>query len=233
MTSDDDLFEGLRAELADVRLGTPIEDILASGRRRHRNRRLLPVLGTGTGAVAAVALTLGLVVPGAQPATTHATLTDWSVTAGAHHTVNVSIRDHRETKASMIGLSRALHAAGVPALVKAAPPTNCGPEPVLVKPSGTLRYHKFTKATFRIRVARLRKGAKVVVVVPAIPRAAFTKARAVRVQRQIQVTRPRGRAVPVPAIKAIPPRAKAGVALPQVVVISPAGRCTLVLRPGR
>jgi hypothetical protein len=235
--NDDDLFDGLRADLADVRLGTPVQDVLARGRQLHRSRRVLPALGAGTGtAAAAVALTLGLIAPAAAPAP--ATLTDWSVTTGPHGTVNVAIRDHRESKATMSRLTRALRAAGVPALVRTELLPNCrlpdASKPIVVSPAVPV-------STFKIHIAHLAKNARVVVLVPAIPVAvqrAIKNHRAVRIDHQIQVENPQAGGPPVRVIPAIKGARSHGrqqirLVLPQIVVISPGGTCTPTPRQNR
>ena len=72
--TDDDLLETVRSELAELRLGAPVQDVMARGTALRRHRRMLPAVGTGAGvAVAATgmeALKLGRSVGGvrSQPA---------------------------------------------------------------------------------------------------------------------------------------------------------------------
>ena len=157
--NDDDLRDGLRSEFAEVRLGTPVKDVIARGHRLRRNRRLLPALGAGSAAVgASVALTLGLTAATA-PSAGRLTLTDWSVKTDSHHTISVIIRDDHETSASMRRLSRALQVAGVPALVREVPPRACSRAPASFGVTTPL-------TTFRIHLSRLKHGSKVIFVVP-------------------------------------------------------------------
>jgi hypothetical protein len=177
--NDDDLLSNLRARFADVRLGAPLDDVLARGRRYRRERRLLPAIGAGTGTVAAVvALVAGLTLPGAAPATSRAVLTDWSVSTGPHHTVTVVIRDRGESRQARIGLTRALHAAGVPAIVRTRQPARaCALRFGVTRPATVIKASQVPVAKFKIHLSQLRKGAKVVLIIPEIPVASHQRLR--------------------------------------------------------
>jgi hypothetical protein len=169
--NDDDLLNSLRSCFADVRLGAAIDDVVARGRRYRRERRLLPAIGAGTGTVAAVAaLVAGLTLPGAAPATSRVMLTDWSVSTGPHHTVTVVIRDRGESRQARIGLTKALHAAGVPAIVRTRQPARaCGLRFGVTRPTTVIKASQVPIAKFKIHLSQLRKGAQVVVIIPGIP----------------------------------------------------------------
>lgn len=179
--TDDDLLENLRSELADVRLGTPIQDVLDRGNALRRHRRMLPAAGAGAVATAA-GLALGLGAVGGSSAA-HASLDAWTVTKLPHKTVSVTIRARAESGRDRLRLSRALVAVGVPALVRTKPPA-CQLRLSPLTPQPIYTYHRLPQlrpirrialspvsraqrgTVIQIKVQRIPKGARIVIVVP-------------------------------------------------------------------
>jgi hypothetical protein len=158
---DHDLREGIRATFADVRLGTPLDDVLRRGLARRRRRRLNPaVAGTSavglTGTLAAVA---GL--PGSQ-----VQIAAWTVTARAGHIVDLSVR--RPAAVDPNRLASALRDAGVPAVAVAGLTCHQGarprPDDVVAKKLdvviNTVRGQDHV-TTYRINVGAMPKRSKI------------------------------------------------------------------------
>jgi hypothetical protein len=113
--TDDDLITLVREQRSNVRMDTPVEQIVGRG-RALRARRRLPGVAAGALAVAAAAV---LAVTALQPAGHQAGpqppihLTAWTVTRHADGTITVTVRQLRDPQ----GLQRTLRADGVPASV--------------------------------------------------------------------------------------------------------------------
>lgn len=113
--TDDDLITLVREQRSNVRMDTPVEQIVGRG-RALRARRRLPGVAAGALAVAAAAV---LAVTALQPAGHQggrplpAQLDAWTVTKQANGTITVTVRQLRNPK----GLQRTLRADGVPASV--------------------------------------------------------------------------------------------------------------------
>ena len=80
--TDDDLLESIRSQFADVRLGAPLDEVLARGRELRRNGRWLPAMGAGAGTFATVAALTFATAGGGQAPMLHASLTAWAVSPG-------------------------------------------------------------------------------------------------------------------------------------------------------
>ena len=175
--TDDDLLETVRSELAGVKLGTPVQDVLARGNALRRNRRLLPAVGAGAAvAVAAAGLTLGLGAVGGSPAA-HASLDGWTVTKLPDQTVSLTIGNQAESGPDRIRLRRALAAAGVPALVLTQRPAcqlrlRMSP----LTPLPVYRYHPSPvrhPAVIRYKLRPVPKGSRVEIVLPSRKQPAY------------------------------------------------------------
>ena len=171
--TDDDLLETVRSELAEVRLGAPVQDVLARGNALRRQRRMLPAVGAGAGvAVAAAGLTLGLGAAGAPPIAPHASLDAWTITKLPNKTVSLTIRDAAKTRHDPLRLSRALAAVGISAIVRTRPP-ECGlrlsPYPPQEKPDSTTSPAP-NEIVIRIKPRAIPKGTRVAIVLPATVR---------------------------------------------------------------
>jgi hypothetical protein len=174
-SDDDDVLERMRAEFANVRLGAPIQDVVARGRRLRRWR--LSALGAGAGAgtvVAVVALTFGLAAPGAQPGNaTRAVLTGWSVTSGPGGTVNLTIRNLGESRHDRARVQEALRAAGVLAVVQDEPLDGCR---AVAAERAVKVSREHGTVTFKIEPEKLPKRVRVTIVIPASGGSACTRA---------------------------------------------------------
>jgi hypothetical protein len=135
--NDDDLITLVRESFTDLHATTPVERIV---RRGHavRARRRIPVLAGALAVVAAAALAVTTLLPGAhrpapQPGTPPAQLAAWTVTRQADGIIRVTIRQLRNPAE----LQRQLRADGVPASVTLTGRENpaCRPYPA----SPTLR----------------------------------------------------------------------------------------------
>lgn len=126
--TEDSVLQGMRDELADVRLRAPVQDIVARGRQLRARRRRWPALGAGTGTVAAVAvIAVSLAAPGSGPGhDTHVVLAAWSVISKPGGIVSLTIRDQRESRADRVRLGRVLREAGVAAVVRTSLSGGCG-----------------------------------------------------------------------------------------------------------
>ncbi|HYK31254.1 MAG TPA: hypothetical protein VEV63_04800 [Streptosporangiaceae bacterium] len=230
--SDDALLEGMRDEFAHVRLGAAVEDVVARGRQLRR-RRAWPVLGAGTGTVAAVvALTFSLAASGAGPRGAHVVLDAWSVTSKPDGTVSLTIRDQPESGQDRARLGRALRAAGVPAVVRTGLPSGC-------HPSVEVRRIKISRhrgaVTWYLRPGKLAHGIRVVIVIPAV-----TVSRGTGSGRRVELWEAPGAARRVHEIEragrklhGLPGHANArGLPLPQIVVYVPSAVCTWTAQQG-
>lgn len=113
--TDTTVLDAMRGSLGPVAMRTPVEAIVAAGRRRRRGRTAVATAG----AVAAAGLAVAVTANGAPdpPAGVHVHTAAYSVDSGADGTVRVSwtkqqyFDDHD-------GLQAALRRAGIPVLVK-------------------------------------------------------------------------------------------------------------------
>jgi hypothetical protein len=160
--NDEQLMTALRARLADVHMGMPLEAIERRGRRRQRHRITATAAATtGLAGTAAAFAVPGLFSHGSATAapttaaptlittpmrTPNATLAAWTVATGADGTVQVTIRQLSDPA----GLQAQLRADGIPANVSFDPdwsiarfpaPAGCqrvdGSAYVVVAPGGT------------------------------------------------------------------------------------------------
>jgi hypothetical protein len=129
--NDDDLITMVRDSFTGLHSTTPADRILRRG-RTVRARRRIPVLAGALAVVAAAALTVTTLLPGAhqpapQPSTLPAQLAAWTVTRQADGTIRVTIRELRDPAE----LQRQLRADGVLASVTLAGQENpaCRPYP--------------------------------------------------------------------------------------------------------
>ena len=170
--TDKELLDGLRTTLADVRLGTPVESVLARGRVLRRRRRLLPAAAAGAACLAGVA---GLGVAGGLPGTAgQVRLAAFTVTKQPHHMVDLAVRKHGQIDPRR--LVYALRSAGVPV---AGSRSACQADRLPISAILTSpRAGKDDLAVYRIHVSEIPRGSYIQVVVPsrgatrAAPRAA-------------------------------------------------------------
>jgi len=126
--NDDELHTTVRDHFTDVRMDTPMDEIVTRG-RAVRARRRIPVAVGGLAAAAGVAIGVATLASGGQPAShaTSATLTAWTVQKQANGDVRVTIRDLRDPS----GLQARLRADGIPASVSySGLPAACQPAAV-------------------------------------------------------------------------------------------------------
>ena len=226
--SDDALLEGMRDEFAHVRLGASVEDVLARGRQLRR-RRNWPVLGAGSGTVAAVvALAFSLATPGAASGDgTHAVLDAWSVVSKPDGTVSLTIRAQRESVPDRARLARALRQAGVPAVVQTGVPFRCLPT-VKIQPGITISRHP-SAVTFYFKRGKLPKGIRIAIVIPAVEVRQGSGS-----VRRVEVWAPPGATRRVHKLEqaASKRHGRSGRAnarrlpLPQIIVLAPSTSCT-------
>lgn len=231
--NDEDLLASMRDEFANVRLGAPVEDVLARGRQLRR-RRTWPVLGAGTGSVAAVvALTFSLAVSGAGPRGAHVVLDAWSVISKPDGTVSLTIRDQAESGRDRARLGRALRAAGVPAVVRAGLPRGCGRSVEvqrikIPRHPGTVRFY--------LKPGRLPHGMRIAIVIPA----AVSVSQGTGSSRRVELWEPPGAARRVHAIERAAgklhgrpgPANASRLPLPEIVVYAPGAVCTSTAQQG-
>jgi len=231
--TDDALLQGMRDEFAHVRLGAPVEDVVARGRQLRR-RRTWPVLGAGTGSVAAVvALTFSLAASSAGPRGAHVVLDAWSVISKPDGTVSLTIRDQAESGRDRARLGRALRADGVPAVVRAGLPHGCGPSVEVQR----IKISRLPGAvTFYLNPRKLPRGVRIAIVIPA-----FTVRQGTGSSRRVELWEPPGAARRVREIEragrklhGLPGHANArGLPLPQIVVYAPGALCESTAQKGR
>ncbi len=100
--------------LSDVRMGTPVADILDRARRRRARRRFAALaVAAGTGGSAALAAALLASGGAARSSADPAQLTAWTVSSQPNGEITVTIRELNDPA----GLQRELRADGVPASV--------------------------------------------------------------------------------------------------------------------
>jgi hypothetical protein len=148
--NDDELNTTVRERFTDVRLDTPVEEIVKRG-RAVRARRRIPVAAGGLAVAAGVAIGATALAGAGQPAShpAGATLTAWTVQKQSNGNVRVTIRDLRDPA----GLQARLRADGVPANVSTSGlPAACRPAAV-------------TKSGLRRVVTRHQHGRRVVFVI--------------------------------------------------------------------
>jgi hypothetical protein len=169
--TDNELLDELKATLASVHLGTPVESVLARGRALRRRRRLLPAAATGAACLAGVA---GLGAAGGLPSTAgQVSLAAFRVTAKPHHMVELAVRKHG--KVNPRRLVFALRTAGVPAVYYVAGEPTCHPgkahpsrrdrvpvSAILSSP----RAGKPDVAVYRIHVSKIPRGTVIEIVIP-------------------------------------------------------------------
>ncbi|MEV4133143.1 hypothetical protein AB0J72_13360 [Dactylosporangium sp. NPDC049742] len=124
---DTDVLDTLRGSLDAVTMGTPVDDIVSTGRAR-RNRRRLATVAAGTVAVAGVALGVASLAnpPAGPPATApganaagevHVRTVAYTVDSRADGTVQVTWTKQQWFE-DPAGLEAALRQAGFPVVVK-------------------------------------------------------------------------------------------------------------------
>jgi hypothetical protein len=133
--NDDDLITLVRDSFTGLHSATPADQILRRG-RAVRARRRIPVLAGALAVVAAAALAVSALLPGAhQPAPQlsirPAQLAAWTVTRQADGTIRVTIRELRDPAE----LQRQLRADGAPASVTLAGQENRACRPYLASPT--------------------------------------------------------------------------------------------------
>jgi hypothetical protein len=124
-----DLITTVREPFAGVRMGAPVDAVVARGQAIRRRRRVRAITGAVAAVAAASALVAVAALPGSRPAPVN--LTAWTVITQPSGTVAVTIRDLRDPA----GLQRALRAHGVPAIVRFYPPGSPMPGCVTSVPS--------------------------------------------------------------------------------------------------
>jgi len=225
---DDDLLESMRDELTDVRLSTSVEDVMARGRQLRR-RRSWPVLGAGTGTVAAVlALAFSLAAPGAEPGSRHVVLDAWSVVSKPNGTVSLTIRDQRESGPERARLGKVLRAAGVAAVVRSGLPRDCHPAVTVQRGIMISRRGGIVHVTFK--AGKLPKDVQVVVVIPGV-----VVSQGSGPSRRVEVRVPPAALRRAHELERRPRLSNpSSLPLPQVVMLGPAALCTRTTpAPGR
>ena len=126
--NDDELHTTVRDHFTDVRMDTPMDEIVTRG-RAVRARRRIPVAAAAWPRRPGWRSVWPPWRPGGQPAShaTSATLTAWTVQKQANGDVRVTIRDLRDPS----GLQARLRADGIPASVSySGLPAACQPAAV-------------------------------------------------------------------------------------------------------
>jgi hypothetical protein len=124
-----DMITSVREPFAQVKMATPVEEVMARGRGLVRRRRLRGMTGATAAVAAAVALLVSVAALGGHHAPV--TLAAWTVVTEPSGTVAITIRDLRDPA----GLQRALRAHGVPAIVRFHPSGSLMPSCVTSVPS--------------------------------------------------------------------------------------------------
>jgi hypothetical protein len=181
--TDESLLQNMRDEFADVRLGAPVEDVVARGTHLRARRRRWPALGAGVGSVAAAAVVaVSLAAPGTGPRNgTHVVLDAWSVISKPGGMVSLTIRDQRESVADRARLGQVLREAGVPAVIRTSLSGGCG---ALAREKAMQVSRHNGSVTADIKPAELPKRAQIAVVIPSalVLRGAAGHSRTVRPQ---------------------------------------------------
>jgi hypothetical protein len=111
--NDDQVLTAARNALSDVRLRTPLDEIMIRG-RALRTRRRRAIAGTATLAcVSALAVTIASTVAHTGGSSAGTKLVAWTVTAGPRDSVTVMVRQTYDAT----GLQRTLRADGIPVRV--------------------------------------------------------------------------------------------------------------------
>jgi hypothetical protein len=144
-TETPEVLDALKESLDGVKMGTPVEQIIATGRARQHRRRLA---GAATAVVAAAGVTVGVVTfpnPSAAPPAASDSITDsalhiqtvgYTVDRSANGTVEVTWDKQRYFE-DREGLAAALREAGFPVLIKVGEFCKGPNDDGTLNPSGT------------------------------------------------------------------------------------------------
>jgi hypothetical protein len=109
------VLDALRGSVGPVSMGTPVEDVLAAGRRHRRGRRT--AVATGAAAVAGIAAVAATQLTAPPAAGVHVHTAAYSVDSATDGTVRVTWTKERYFS-DHAGLEAALRQAGIPVLIK-------------------------------------------------------------------------------------------------------------------